>query len=146
MSAGTLVDISDAVVTAINEQYALTLGIRCRRILDTELKLEDSEVLHIDVVPGGVKSEAGTRDSQRGEYTIDVALRKCLDVEDQAKVDALFLLMRDIDSYLFDLRRLPEFSSAAWTASDMRYPYVPALFRSNRQYTGLLTVTYLCFD
>jgi hypothetical protein len=146
MSAGTLVDIADAVVTALADHFGASLGITVQRILDTELKLEDAEVLHFDVVPGGVKSEVGTRDTQRGEYSIDIALRKVFDVDDKAEVDAMFLLLKDIDAYLFDLKRLPEFEAAAWLTSAMRYPYVPAMLRANRQYTGLLTVTYLVFD
>ena len=146
MSAGTLVDIADAVVDSLNDEFGATWCISVDRILDTELKLEEAEVLHIDVVPGGVKSEIGTRDSQRGEYTIDIAVRKVLNVEDKKEVDAMFQLMKDIDGYLFDLKRLPSLNYAAWMSSAMRYPYVPALFRNERQYTGLLSITYLVFE
>ncbi len=145
MSAGTLVDIADAIVSALNSADAPQAGVAWSRELDLDMELEAAETLQAQVFPGSVKSEIGTRETQRGEYTIDVALRQKLNTDDRQKVDALFLLMRQVDQYLFGLQRLPAMTEAAWLSSAMRYPYVPKKFKA-REYWALLSVTYLVYD
>lgn len=147
MSSGTLIDLSDAVTNQINLRFAAELGCTADRILNTEIKLEDLNALHISVVPGNVVSEIGTRETQRGEYSIDIAVRKRFDaIPNQANIDALFLAQKNIDGYLFDEKRLLYMPEAAWLKSNLRYPYVPAALRDLQQFTGILAVTYVIYD
>jgi hypothetical protein len=147
MSDVTLVEVADAIVSALNLPAAPRAPATWCRALDTDVELEDLEVLHAQVFPGSLKTEAGARNGeyQRGEYAIDVVLRQKLDTDDRQKVDGLFRLLRKVDKYLFGLQRLPVMPDAAWLASSMRYPYVPAKFKA-REYWALLSVTYLVFD
>jgi hypothetical protein len=144
MSAGRLLKIADAVVSALNLPEAPQAGVAFERVLDTEIELEDMEILHAQVVPGGVDSEIGTQQLMRGEHVVDIALRKKMNTDDREAVDAMFHLLGAIDLYLFGLKRLPALAEAAWLKSKVRYPYVPEKLRQ-REYWGLLTVTYLAY-
>jgi hypothetical protein len=153
-------DIANAVVAALQSgdvpsdpihTFADLVETPIAFMLDPEVELEDAEKSHLFVVPGNVKQEIGTRDSKRGEWSIDIALRKKFPLASVvpfnsaslALVAPLFQLLEDVDDYLFQLQRLPTMDGPAWLSSALRYAYVMQRFRSEGEYVGILTVTYL---
>jgi hypothetical protein len=156
MSAGIFLDTADAVVAALIAgtvpgsdpavYFKDLVDTPIRRELDPELELEDAEKSHLFIVPGSPKSEIGTREAKRSEFPVDIALRKKLVPENLKGVDAMFKLLGDIDDYLFSLQGLPALPGPMWLTSTMRYPYVMPRWRANKEYLGILTVTYLIFE
>jgi hypothetical protein len=143
-----LIQIAKAVAAALNDNRRnWSQPFTAHVSFDTELALENAATLDVTIVPGRATSQLLDRDDREGDYTIDVAVRKRATLENQAEVEALFAIQREIDSYLFELdaafgRRLPRYAAAMWTASTLRWPYVPQHLRQQRQFTGINSITY----
>ena len=78
MSNAVVVDVADAVKAML---VAATLSQTIapeRSYADWELSLEDSDVLHVDVVPvtTGQQVDLNTRGTRRYTVPIDIAIRK----------------------------------------------------------------------
>ena len=151
----TLLQVADAVLAGI--QFGLTTNAFSQAFtaavaFDTELKLEDAQALPlVSIVPGRVKTVLQDRNGREGDYTVDVAVRRAVAPGDAAAMRSLFSLQRELDDFLFHLgeengHRLPGFVQAVWTASDLKWPFVPEALRHLNQFTGINWVTYHVLD
>jgi hypothetical protein len=115
---------------------------------DTDLLLEaaGSDVLHVDVATGDVKTEYITRASRAFDCRADVCLRIRPSAMTVAERDALSALLGELEDYLKpiggDPCTLDTYADAIWTASEIRAPWVPDHWRDERQYTGIFSVTF----
>lgn len=144
-----LVDIAEAVVAEINAA-TLTLDVEAARSYDTDALLEDLDTLRVDVVPVRLAGEMQDRGSLGREAVVDVAVRKRFGTTDTAEnglvnksaVDELVDLVEEIDELLAGATRLSTYTGAIWQVSEIRAPWMPDHLRQNRQFTGILRVTY----
>lgn len=147
-----LINIADAIVFELNtpEQFvsgdyvfmAFSQAIAAARTYDTERKLEESELLQVDVVAGDIKQDVGTRSAQDGTYRIDIAFRQTIDASDTASLDALGALVEEVGDYFFQRKRLRGLTHAMWKHGDVVYPYLPDRIRSDDRFVSLLRLTY----
>lgn len=147
----TLHDIA-AAVKSLLDGASLSKTLDVRLTYDTELVLEDLDTLHVDLVAAGLSTIPESRSSLEYNAQIDVAVRYrfgvlehdtdgSIDVEEIAPYLAL---LEEIGEYLADPdnRRPPLKSDAVWIGNEIRAPWVPEQLRNNRQYTGIMRVTY----
>lgn len=154
MTSETLISIAEAVVAALAEASAtgeFSEEFTPELLFNTELKVENAEELRVGIVPGKAAQVVQDRGSRECDFTIDIAVRQIIRPTDTDSITRLFSVQREIDDYLFALnaedgRRLPGFPDAIWTASDLRWPYIPDMMRAHNQFTGINTVTYHVFD
>jgi len=147
----TLHDIAVAVKSLL-DGASLSKTLDVRLTYDTELVLEDLDTLHVDLVAAGLSTIPESRASLEYNAQIDVAVRYrfgvlehdtdgSIDVEEIAPYLAL---LEEIGEFLADPdnRRPPLKADAVWIGNELRAPWVPEQLRTNRQYTGIMRVTY----
>lgn len=149
----TLHDTAEAVKTLI-DGATLTLAFTPSFVYDTNLELEDTDTLHVDVVAAGLSCVPDSRVSLRYEALVDVAVRYRFGTADQVaatgaidvtKIEPYTALLEEIAELLADPdnRKLATKTVATWVGSEIRYPWVPEHLRTMRQYTGILRATYV---
>jgi hypothetical protein len=103
----------------------------------------------VDVFVGPASLELETRDSERLDPAVEIAIRKRF-TEDECEtdgspkaeeVDRLLLLYEEIGRYILG-RDLVAYTSASCTEIECVYPWVPRHLREWRQYTGVLRCTF----
>lgn len=149
MSVTLLTTLADAVVTLLNG-HAFSQAFTAVRVYDAMRPLDTLETLHIDVILGDRKSEPLNRLLQKDDVRVEVAARQVVNqpagsAEETAALDALVVLMEEIDTFLSApaQRRPTNASWAGWQGSELVYPYLPSQLRTSRQFTSLLRLTYL---
>jgi hypothetical protein len=153
-NTAALVYVADLVAAALNA-HDFGEGVQFqaeRSYADWDLKLEDANELHVDVVPVNLPSAVlNSRGNAGYDVTVDVGLRKRFTQQeseehtgriDLAEVDRLVYLLEQMHELLcgYDKRVLA--SNVAWQASTITDAFVPEHLRQNRQYTGLMRLTY----
>lgn len=144
-----LVDVADAVAAEINAA-TLSLDVDAVRGYETDAELEDLDELRLDVVPVRLAGDMHDRGSLFREVAVDVAIRKRFGLSDQdntgeisrESIDELVDLLEEIDDLLAGVTRLSTYSGASWFGSEVRTPWMPDHLRQQRQYTGIVRVTY----
>jgi hypothetical protein len=118
------------------------------RIYNTERQLEDTETLRVDVVLGDIDQSASSRNTQQGDYRIDIAFRQVIDTSVVAAIDALGALVEEVGDYFFHTGRHLALSvnggtvGVGWIKSQVIYPYLPTQLRESSQFVSLLRLTY----
>ncbi|MBN2585003.1 MAG: hypothetical protein JXL80_18220 [Planctomycetes bacterium] len=109
-----IVDIADAVVTALNGQEFSQAFEAARRYV-VEFELEQLSELRVSVVPRAVDWAIVSRSKGQFDYEFDVALQKRSDPTDLEACDALMGLVEEVADFLRGLGRLVESPAAAVT-------------------------------
>ena len=96
-----LTDVADAVVAELNAQ-AFGQQFTAVRLWNPRRPLADLSTLRVDVVPSqpSVQSEQADRDVYRNDVSIDVAVRKQVDIDDTDAMDVLAELVEEIAEHL----------------------------------------------
>ncbi len=136
--------IAEAVKDALNAA-TLSQTFTATRVYapDMELRLnEDAIAVRVWPAPEGRVSTFASRGSIKRDYPVYVAvLRKC-DVDTNATVDAYAALLEEIED-LFVGQRLTGYTSAFCTASEQVALYTWENIRRNRQYVGVVKLTFM---
>jgi hypothetical protein len=154
--ASLIAGIADGVVallTAGNTAGAFTPAITPARSYECKLLLEDSGVLHVDVVPSTppVLVVAARVDMTYTVY-VDIAVRKVFTSTDDdantgkpsnAAVDALVSLVEQINEYIAKKTKRGIASPlAVWVGSEIPAPWDVDHLVNHRQFTGILRAHY----
>ncbi len=136
--------IAEAVKDALNAA-TLSQTIAATRVYAPDLELrsnEDAIAVRVWPAPEGRVSEFASRSTIKRDYPIYVAvLRKC-DVDTNATVDAYAALLEEIED-LFVGERLTGYTSAVCTVSEQVALYTWENIRRNRQYVGVVKLTFM---
>lgn len=118
---------------------------------DWDDALTDENVLHVDIVPvGHPTTELDSRTQIRRETEVDIGVRKRFgpDVQDATgrvvfgEVADLVLLVEQIEEHLCTQRLASNEPDIAWESSDVRASFIRKHLRENRQFTGIVRVTF----
>jgi len=140
--ASIAAQIAVAVVTELNGN-SFSQEFTASRTWSPDLDRKDLDALTVTVVPRRRENfERAARTSHRSEYTIDVGLQKAVDPADNDAVDALVLLAEEVADYMAD-RALAAYAAAKIfrVAQDPLADFED--LRTNRQFTGIVSLTYL---
>lgn len=136
--------IAEAVKDALNAA-TLSKTFTATRVYVPELELrsnEDAIAVRVWPAPEGRVSTFATRAAIKRDYPVYVAvLRKC-DVDTNATVDAYAALLEEIED-LFVGERLTGYTSAVCTVSEQVALYTWENIRRNRQYVGVVKLTFM---
>jgi len=135
-----IIDIADAVVTAINAA-TLSQPVQAERLYLPEFELKDMGTLHISVVPAELEEEIADRQRDSGDYTIHVAVQQRVGKFDNATLDGLMGLVEEIGD-LFRHQQLPGYPQAQWLKTENRPIYDPKHLKEHGQFTSLLVLTF----
>jgi len=132
----TIIDIADALVTALNAQefgQAFTAVRRYRPVYE----LAEMADLHVTVVPKGVALERADRLREQVDVRIDVAVQK--KVAGDSDIDGLMALVEEIAAFARDLRL--EECAAVWLRTENDPVYAPEHLAELGVFTSVLTLT-----
>lgn len=148
----TLHDTALAVKTLL-DAATLSKAFDPRFVYDTNLPLEDTNTLHVDIVAAGLECVPDSRGSLQYDVQIDIGVRYRFgtveqDTDGSIDVDEIkpyVDLLEEVGEVLADKdnRILATKIDAVWTGNEIRAPWVPDHLRQNRQYTGILRATYV---
>jgi hypothetical protein len=150
-----LEQVADAVIAAIN---AADLPLPVHAVANNgqfDELLEDLGTLHCDVVPvSNADVPLAARGTKRYRCPIGIGLRKRFGQEDtdaetglviQSRVHELEDVLQAIED-LFTGKRLGDDElNAAWVQTDYAANYSRAHLRENRQFTGIIRMTFDAF-
>ncbi len=153
-NTAALVYVADLVTAALNaHEFGEGVQFQAERsYADWDLALTDADELHVDVVPVGHPTAVlRSRGSVTYEVTVNIGLRKRFTQGESeksdgritlAEVDRLVQLLEHIHELMcgWDKRSLA--TDVAWQNSRITDSFVPEHLRQNRQYTGLILLTY----
>ena len=135
-----IIDIADAVVEELNAG-SYSQSFTAERHYLPELKLTETEDLHVLVVPAVIEMGQPARNALLYDYSIDVGILKKLQAADADEVDPLVDLVQEIADSL-RLKRLTEYPDAAWVRAVNEPVFVREHFDDLRQFTSVLRLTY----
>lgn len=150
MATAILVSTADAVLNSLADQRFSQEFEPERSYADWELPLEDSDDLHVDIVPvNSPDFELETRGSISYAPQVDIVVRKRL-AQDQQEADGSFVLpeiddlvylVEEIAEY-FVADRFSEIESIVWQRTQILAAYKPSHLRQHRQFTGIVRLTF----
>jgi len=135
-----LAAIAGAVVTALNEGE-FSQPFTAQRLYRPAFDLEEMKDLHVSVVPRGVEVTPEARGKAAYDYKVDVGVQKRLEKCDANELDPLMQLVEEIADF-FRLKRLTEYSAAAWLKTEYAPVFAPEHLDQLRQFTGVVTFTF----
>jgi len=150
MPTAILVSTADAVLSVLSDNKFSQEFEPVRSYADWELPLEDSDDLHVDVVPvGSPDMELETRGSIGYTPQVDIVIRKRMAAGQQEPdgtvilpdVDDLVFLVQEIAEY-FVVDRFGDLESIAWQRTQILAAYKPSHLRQHRQFTGIVRLTF----
>lgn len=150
-----LINIGDAIVAELNSPTPISVSgysftefsqlFTAERVYDPERQLEDTSTLRVDVILGDIDQTAETRNSQSGEYRIDIGFRKLIDPTDRESIDALGEFVEEVGDYFFHRKMLLQYPNAKWIKSQVVYPYLLSKMREHTQFNSILRQTFKVF-
>lgn len=158
MSPAFSVRIAEAIAAELRG-HTFTLSPKVSRLYmqGKDLLLTEANTLRVDVQVGDCETEFATRALTQYTCRTDIAVRKkfvpaetvaATGKIDVAEIDRLILLTQQIhdffsrDSDNASGRRLANYEEAAFQNVEFRPLYFPNHLRENRQYTGIVAVTF----
>jgi hypothetical protein len=136
-----ITDIADAIVAELNGATFRQPVTAVRHYLP-RFDLPEMHNLQVTVVPKGVVLASGDRSRGQGDYSLDVAVQQKIATGDNAELDALTDLTEEIANH-FRGRRLGSFPDAIWIKTEQTVLYAQEHLAELRQFTSVLTLTYL---
>ncbi len=135
-----ITDIADAIVAELNAATFSQPVTAVRHYLP-QFDLKEMQTLHVTVVPRAIVLAGGDRSRSQGDYSVDVAVQKKFETEENVELDPLTNLAEEIADY-FRARRLVSFPNTAWIKTEQSVLYSPEHIDELRQFTSVLTLTY----
>ena len=140
----TVIDIADAVVTALNgadgpKQGNPPVGLSAVRAYRPVYDLKDMKDLRVTVVPKGVEMEMAGRGLLQSDVQVDVAVQKKLASGDNAEIDSLMSFVEEVAEFIRAQGRL---AGAAWVKTENLPIYSLEHMEQLRQFTSVLTLTF----
>jgi hypothetical protein len=135
----TVVDIADAIVTALNGgtfSQAFTATRKFAPILD----LKELSTLHVTVVPKESATTISTRASDLIDEVVDVAIQKKVTAKEGAPVDAMMKLVDEVRLFLRGLD--VGITNAQWLRIKNEPIYAPEHLMEKSAFTSVITTTY----
>lgn len=140
------IQLADAVKNAINDA---ALGFTAVRKWRPKTERDDLATGTIQVVPTGFASTMADRSKMREEYSVDVALQREVDPDDNDAVDALHDKLHDIRA-LFEGQRITGLTVAVWQRTEMvagaEAGFAPEHLEMLRVFTGVLRFVFLVIE
>ena len=160
MSDSILIDIAEAVKDEINSAGFGRDFKAERSYADWDVKLEDVDVLRVDVVPVRCDPRQASRGLIEYECAVDIGIRKRFGSSttetatgriQQDRIDELMELSQRISDYFLpsqavsgqDGHPLTDVPEACWLQTENRAAFVPKHIREARQFTSIFRVTFL---
>lgn len=166
--ASRLQQVAAAVVALIEQgeaQGVFAHSITTERKYDTNLQLEDTDVISVQVIPAISNRTRLSQNTWNRDIALDVMVRKrfsstSFDTDgliEKEDVDTYVELLEQIDDWLAVRSNspLPAYELATYIEDDtkeadnnivrelgIRFPYLPDHLRELHQYTGILRVAY----
>lgn len=150
MAIAILVSTADAVLAVLAEHRFSQEFEPQRSYANWELPLEDSDDLHVDVVPvNSPEFDLETRGSIGYVPQVDIVIRKRLAQDQQEpdgslilpEIDDLVYLVEEIAEH-FVADRFSEVESIAWQRTQILAAYKPSHLRQHRQFTGIVRLSF----
>jgi hypothetical protein len=144
-----LIKVADAITREL-AAATLSLSFNPIRSYNSETKLEDTDVLHVDVVPVAPTVDIETVHSLSYDCVIDIGIRKRFGAETQVddsgkvkneEIDRLIFFEQELIQFLA-LRALNVYDKAKFLALEMRTAWASEHIREYRQFTSILRITY----
>ena len=137
-----LTDVADTVVAELNAQ-AFSQQFTAARLWNPRRPLADLSTLRVDVVPSqpSVETEPADRDVYRNDVSIDVAVRKQVDIDDTDVMDGLANLIEEIREH-FQGSTLADLPTAELRNTEMLAIADAAYQHEKRVFFAALTLTY----
>ena len=141
--ADIVTQIAAGVADELNNAPAETfsLAFEAQRLYRPTFELEDLEGLTVSVVPKGINEEIVSRRAVREEVQVDVAVQKKLQAADNAEIDALVNLVREIVGF-FRFRVLATCPDALWVRTENVPLYSVEHMDRYRVFTSVITLSY----
>lgn len=151
--AAVLLEIADAIVTALNSATTLSQSFVAERsYAEWGEELKDIDSLRVDVVPLQTGPDAELSDRGTVEYKceIDIGVRKRFAVPEQEtgtgliylhEMDALVLLVQEIAEF-FMIDRLTDTNTAIWESTEIKLSWSRRYLREMRQFFGFVRLTF----
>lgn len=136
--------IAEAVKDALNAA-TLSKTFTATRVYAPELELrsnEDAIAVRVWPAPEGRVSTFASRGATSREYPVFVAVMRKCDVDTNATVDAYVALLEEIEDLFFG-KKLTGYTSAFCRATEQIAAYAWENIRRNRQYVGVVKLTFL---
>ena len=134
--------LADAVTAALNA-HDFGQAFTAARTWMPDLERKDIATLTVTVVPRLRENlAAATRAQNQSEYIIDIGLQKSVKPSDNAAVDALVELGEEIAAHFARLA-LTDYPAARILRVAQDPLADPEHLRTQRQYTGIVSLTYL---
>jgi len=133
-------DLADAVVAELNAA-TFSQPVTAERHYLPQFDLPEMKTLHVTVVPKGVVLSTSDRARGQGDYSIDIAVQKKFETDENTELDPLVALVEEIADH-FRARRLASYPNAAWLKTEQTVLYAPEHIHELRQFTSVLTLTY----
>jgi hypothetical protein len=166
--ASRLQQVAAAVVALIEQGEAQSVfahSITTERKYDTNLQLEDTDVISVQVIPAISNRTRLSYNTWNRDIALDVMVRKRFPASSfdsdgliaKEEVDVYVELLEQIDDWLAVRANspLPAYDQATYIEDDtkeadnsivrelgIRFPYIPEHLRELHQYTGILRVAY----
>jgi len=154
-SQAVLVQVAQAVAAELNA-HAFSLPFTAEAGYLTDMELQDSGVLHVDVVPVNGPMELATEASVKYIPRVDIGIRERIGQQnpavpgedlgdrggiDQDRINRLMYLVQEIAEAFVPLE-LPAVENCVWQSTDIRAWYVPRHLREWHQFTGLIRLEF----
>jgi hypothetical protein len=139
VGSSTIVDIADAVVTALNSG-TFSQSFQAVRHYQPVFELKDMGTLHVSVVPKGIELELFTRTQVQADVQVDIGVQKKLESIEPADMDPLMRLVEEIGDY-FRTHALTG-TPAVWIKTENVPIFAPEHLGKLRQFTSVLTLTF----
>lgn len=136
--------IADAVTTALNAAD-MVKSFTATRVYIPELELRDAEdslVVRVWPAPEGRITSFADRSRKRREYPVFIGIMQKCDVDDNDVLDEYAELLEEIED-LFVGERLTGYTSAVCISSEQVALFSWEAMRQERQYTGVVKLTFL---
>ena len=137
MPVSRIIETAEAVAAALNAG-SFSRAFTATRAYLVERDLKDMTGLYVTVVPKDAEAATAGRSMIQHDIRIDVGVQCKLQTADNAEIDALMALVREIAEHL---RATGRFAEAVWVRSENTPVYSQEHLREKRVFTSLLTVT-----
>lgn len=133
-----MIDVADAVVSALNAVTTWTMPFIAKRTYYPVYKLEEKQEVCVFVAIKADDETVVSRATVMQEMRIDVAVMRDVDPEDNTAVDRLIQFVREIK----DALRHATMSSAAWLGYENNPMYDVAALLEKRHFRSVVTCLY----
>jgi len=140
--ASSIIDIVDAVVTALNG-HSFSRPFTAKRHYVPTFDLKEMKNLHVTVVPRGVEMTNASRLAFQSGVQIDIGIQQKFPADpagDSVAIDALMGLVEEVADFI---RATGRFGDGAWVKMENTPIYSPEHLEQLRQFTSVLTLTLL---